>query len=64
MVNYFIHKETVVANDDDATFEVDEVIFEYVECCDVEVVSRLVEDKEFRVAEESLSKADTLLVTF
>ena len=41
-----VEEEAVVADDDGATGEVDEGVFERAECFDVEVVGRLIKEKD------------------
>ena len=52
MVNNLVHEISVVAHDDDAAGEVLQVILQNLQRLDVEVVRRLVEDKEVRIAHQ------------
>ena len=52
VLNDFVHEIAVVADNDEASAEGGEVVFEDVEGWDVEVVGRFVEDEEVGVAHE------------
>ena len=64
VVHNLVHEVAVVADDDDAAFEVLQVLLENLQGIDVEVVGRLVEHEEVRALHEHGTKVEpTFLAT-
>ena len=52
MIHYLVHEVAVVADHDDTAGEVFEILLQHLQRLYVEVVGRLVKDKEVRIAHE------------
>ena len=52
MIYYLIHKVTVVAHDDNTPLEALQILFEHLQGNDVQIVRRLVEHQEVRIAHQ------------
>src|SRR5690606_21383906 len=62
MGTYFVQEMPVVGNDDDCILEVDEELFQPLDCFQVKVVGRLVKQQDIGLTEESLCEEDLYLV--
>ena len=63
MVHHLVHEIAVVTHHDDATGEILQVFFQYLEGLDIEVVGRLIEHQEVRISHQHRAEIELALLT-
>src|SRR5699024_1785472 len=63
MFDELVHKEPVVRNEDKTALEVQQELFQLIECKQVEVVRRLVQNQEIWILDKYHHQAESLLFT-
>ena len=63
MIDHLVHEISVMAYHDHATSEVGEIFLKHIECHDVEIVGRLIEDEEVGRTHQHCAEIEPALLT-